>query len=149
MDERRLFGSGRLLGHYGIYVFWGGRGRGSYPLSLSLWYLLSLNPPWFLIIPWINFLTLFLKRFNDWLHLIPKTPKSRDSLIVVVYRPNKSSFLFWKTNTWPLHRSRDPSRKIRNVTCISTHEKIVLKTKISESPNEINQRQIKDKKVCF
>ena len=25
MDERRLFGSGRLLGHYGIYgFFWGG-----------------------------------------------------------------------------------------------------------------------------
>ena len=37
MDERRLFGSGRLLGHYGIYVFLGGgRGQGSYPLSLSL-----------------------------------------------------------------------------------------------------------------
>ena len=28
MDERRLFGSGRLLGHYGIYVFFGGGGGG-------------------------------------------------------------------------------------------------------------------------
>ena len=28
MDERRLFGSGRLSGHYGIYVFFGGGGGG-------------------------------------------------------------------------------------------------------------------------
>ena len=28
MDERRLFGSGRLSGHYGIYVFFGGGGAG-------------------------------------------------------------------------------------------------------------------------
>ena len=28
MDERRLFGSGRLSGHYGIYVFLGGAGGG-------------------------------------------------------------------------------------------------------------------------
>ena len=33
MDERRLFGSGRLLGHYGIYGFFGG-GRGEGQLSL-------------------------------------------------------------------------------------------------------------------
>ena len=31
MDERRLFGSGRLLGHYGIYVFWGGEVRAVIP----------------------------------------------------------------------------------------------------------------------
>ena len=35
MDERRLFGSGRLSGHYGIYVFLGGgRGEGLGQLSL-------------------------------------------------------------------------------------------------------------------
>ena len=28
MDERRLFGSGRLSGHYGIYVFFGGGAGG-------------------------------------------------------------------------------------------------------------------------
>ena len=33
MDERRLFGSGRLSGHYGIYVFFGG-GEGLGQLSL-------------------------------------------------------------------------------------------------------------------
>ena len=34
MDERRLFGSGRLSGHYGIYVFFGGGGEGLGQLSL-------------------------------------------------------------------------------------------------------------------
>ena len=40
MDERRLFGSGRLSGHYGIYVFFGGggggRGWGSYPFNIPI-----------------------------------------------------------------------------------------------------------------
>ena len=36
MDERRLFGSGRLSGHYGIYVFLGGGGRGEGLGQLSL-----------------------------------------------------------------------------------------------------------------
>ena len=44
MDERRLFGSGRLLGHYGIYGFFFFGGGGSGQLSLILIIMIPVIP---------------------------------------------------------------------------------------------------------